>query len=113
MKLSEKKLRVRGVHELAAKFLELGSLRLEKRRLRRERLANPCVEALDIGEKPCWQRAKELDAPEGHGMPPPVVLCPACIENGQRRARERAIGLRLRALNVSATYCAQAAENIK
>lgn len=113
MKLSEKKLRVRGVHELAAKFLEIGSLRLEKRRLRRERIGQPCLEEVDIGDKPCWKRAKEQDAPEGHGMPPPVVLCPSCVENGKRRDRERAIGLRLRALNVSATYCAKAMENTK
>ena len=111
MKLSEKKLRVRGVHELAAKFLELGSLRLEKRRLVRERMGRLCERPIE--SDPCWKMAKEQDAPEGHGWPDPVVLCPACIENGQRRARERAIGLRLRALNVSATYCAQAAENIK
>ncbi len=108
MKLSEKKLRVRGVHELAAKFLELGSLRLEKRRLVRERMGRLCERPFD--SDPCWKMAKQLCGEDGASF---VVLCPACIENGQRRARERAIGLRLRALNVSATYCAQAAENIK
>ena len=110
MRLSEKKLRVRSVQELAGKFLEIGALRLEKRRLIAARRASPCLDAIGNLE-PCWKREQE-DTPEGHNRLN-VVLCPACVANGERRGRERAIGLRIRALNVSACYCAQAMEQTK
>ena len=105
MKLSEKKLRVRSVQELAGKFLEIGALRLEKRRLIAARRGSPCLDAIGNLE-PCWMRVKDGEDAAGSE-------CAACVANGQRRARERAIGLRLRALNVSACYCAQAMEQTK
>ncbi len=105
MKLSQKKLRVRSVQELAGKFLEIGALRLERRRLIAARRGSPCLDAIGNLE-PCWKRVKDGEDAAGSE-------CAACVANGARRSRERAIGLRLRALNVSACYCAQAMEQTK
>lgn len=114
MKLSEKKLRRRTNHELAGMFLQLGDLRLERRKLVLERKADLCERVQVDGDKvysgddPCWKLEGKREGLEGHGWPDSVVFCPACLRNGERRKREKAIALRVRSLLISSTYCARA-----